>query len=125
MTGTSAALPRSIPHAASRQSDLTIALLVDRPRVDDAYRAYAYFRWVDDSLDQASIPDEARRAFLESQRRLITGAYRGAARAAAPEEQMLLDLVATERRSESGLGLYIRHMMDVMAFDVDRRGRVV
>lgn len=121
----SAELARSITRAASRQTDLTIALLVDRRRVDDAYRAYAYFRWVDDLLDDASSADVVRRAFLESQRRLIAAAYRGDARAATPEERILLDLVAGDRRRETGLGLYLRHMMDVMAFDVERRGRLV
>ena len=40
-----------ITKAASRQTYYTIRLLVDRPLVDDAFRAYAYFRWVDDVLD--------------------------------------------------------------------------
>jgi len=37
--------------SASRQTYYTIRFLVDRQRVEDAYRAYAYFRWVDDVLD--------------------------------------------------------------------------
>ena len=41
----------SITKAASKQTYYTIRFLVDRERVDDAYRAYAYFRWVDDVLD--------------------------------------------------------------------------
>ena len=41
-----------ITWAASKQTYYTIRFLVDRDRVPDAYRTYAYFRWVDDRLDQ-------------------------------------------------------------------------
>ena len=44
-------LAASITKVASKQTYYTIRFLVDRERVADAYRAYAYFRWVDDSLD--------------------------------------------------------------------------
>ena len=44
----------SITKAASKQTYYTIRFLVDRERVDDAYRAYGYFRWVDDVLDADS-----------------------------------------------------------------------
>ncbi len=44
-------LAAKITKAASRQTYYTIRLLVDRNLVDDAYRTYAYFRWVDDALE--------------------------------------------------------------------------
>src|SRR5512137_1215090 len=44
----------SITKSASKQTYYTIRFLVDRERVDDAYRAYGYFRWVDDILDADS-----------------------------------------------------------------------
>ncbi len=44
-------LASSITKTASKQTYYTIRFLVDRDRVDDAYRAYAYFRWVDDVLE--------------------------------------------------------------------------
>ena len=47
-------LASSITKAASKQTYYTIRFLVDRERVDDAYRAYGYFRWVDDVLDADS-----------------------------------------------------------------------
>ncbi len=43
-----------ITKAASKQTYYTIRFLVDRARLEDAYRAYAYFRWVDDVLDAGS-----------------------------------------------------------------------
>ena len=47
-------LATSITKAASKQTYYTIRFLADRERVADAYRAYAYFRWVDDTLDAGS-----------------------------------------------------------------------
>ena len=44
----------AITKAASKQTYYTIRFLVDRDRVADAFRAYAYFRWVDDTLDNNS-----------------------------------------------------------------------
>ncbi len=41
----------AITRFASEQTYFTIRLLVDRDHVEDAYRAYAYFRWLDDRLD--------------------------------------------------------------------------
>ena len=43
-----------ITYAASKQTYYTSNFLVDRDLTDDAYRTYAYFRWVDDILDAAS-----------------------------------------------------------------------
>ena len=48
-------LASSITKAASKQTYYTIRFLVDRERVADAYRAYAYFRWVDDTLDSDNL----------------------------------------------------------------------
>src|SRR5512145_24632 len=78
-------LASAITKVASKQTYYTIRFLVDRDRVDDAYRAYAYFRWVDDvldaRLDSGSIPNETeaskRMAFLERQKFLLESCYRG------------------------------------------------
>ena len=58
-------LASAITEAASKQTFYTIRFLVDRERVDDAYRAYGYFRWVDDQLDQSLLDVPARMAFVE------------------------------------------------------------
>jgi len=50
-TNSPLALAPSLTRAASKQTYYTVRFLVDRERVADAYRAYAYFRWVDDTLD--------------------------------------------------------------------------
>ena len=135
-------LAASITKAASEQTYYTIRYLVDSDRVADAYRAYAYFRWVDDSLDAESGPalsggvrrklsnpvDEAvaRSAFIERQKSLLEKCYRGESpRDADIHERMLVDLVNTDHEKNSGLQCYLRNMMGVMDFDAKRRGRWV
>jgi phytoene/squalene synthetase len=118
----------SITRAASTQTYYTIRFLADRDLVNDAYRTYAYFRWVDDILDSDSGPgglDAAgRTAFLERQKSLMERCYRNEEpRKATTEERMLADLIRSDRNRNSGLGVYIRNMMRVMEFDVRRRGR--
>jgi phytoene/squalene synthetase len=119
-------LGASITRAASLQTYYTVRCLVDRDLVPAAYRAYAYFRWVDDRLDEPGRQRRDRLAFLERQRRLIERCYCGqAVTLAAPEEAMLVELVRMDGRQDSGLRSYICNMMDVMAFDAERRGRLV
>jgi len=70
----------SITKAASKQTYYTIRFLVDRDRVDDAYRAYGYFRWVDDVLDADSGSRSERMAFVERQKSLLESCYRASFR---------------------------------------------
>lgn len=125
-------LASAITRAASKQTYYTIRLLVDRPRVDDAYRAYGYFRWVDDVLD-ADVPalsdDDASRLerilFLERQRSLLDACLGGQSPPVTdPREAMLVELVR-HAGSDDALRAYLHHMMLVMEFDVRRRGRLV
>jgi phytoene/squalene synthetase len=138
----------SITKAASQQTYYTIRFLVDRERVADAYRAYAYFRWVDDTLDEdsalpkstgtvvsggsgreASRPEaeaHERINFLERQKSLLGNCYRGEViQDATPEEKMLVELVQQDHEKNSGLQSYLRNMMQVMDFDARRRGRLI
>jgi phytoene/squalene synthetase len=126
-------LASSITRAASKQTYYTIRFLVDREGVADAYRAYGYFRWVDDTLDSESparsggvAADEVakRVRFLERQKSLLETCYRGESFPdASPEEQMLIELVQHDHEKNSGLQSYLRNMMYVMEFDARRRGR--
>src|SRR5512140_1342499 len=123
-------LASSITKAASQQTYYTVRFLVDRERVADAYRAYAYFRWVDDTLDAGdfalSVADGHRIAFLERQKSLLEKYYRGeSVSAATPEENLLIELVKHDNEKNSGLQCYLRNMMQVMDFDARRRGRLI
>jgi hypothetical protein len=123
MTTTPASL---ITKAASKQTYYTIRFLVDRERVEDAYRAYGYFRWVDDVLDGDSGSGSERIAFLERQKSLLEACYRGESpQDANLQESMLVELVRHDQEENSGLQLYLDNMMQVMDFDVRRRGSVI
>jgi hypothetical protein len=119
-------LAPSITKAASEQTYYTIRYLVDSERIADAYRAYAYFRWVDDYLDAGSASSPERTAFLERQKSLLEECYRGEEpRDADIHERMLVELVQKDTRKTSGLHCYLRNMMGVMDFDAKRRGRLI
>lgn len=130
----SAKLPYSDPAfaanttlAASKQTYYTIRFLADRCLVDDAYRAYAYFRWVDDCLDQEAKPRAERLAFLRRQQTLIASIEAGTQLPGdlSSAELLVVELLHKERDQNSGLHAYIRNMMAVMAFDAGRRGRLI
>jgi len=119
-------LASAITKAASKQTYYTIRFLVDRDRVEDAYRAYAYFRWVDDTLDAGSISSLERIAFLERQESLLEKCYRGEVlHDVNIQEKMLIELIRHDHERNSGLQSYLRNMMQVMAFDTRRRGRLI
>ena len=132
-------LAPSITKDASKQTYYTIRFLVDRERVADAYRAYAYFRWVDDTLDAGEdlaqsgivsrrheVEADERINFLERQKSLLEKCYQGEAPPDATiEENMLIELVRHDHEKNSGLQSYLRSMMQVMEFDARRRGRLI
>ena len=111
--------------SASKQAYYTIRFLADSDRADDAYCAYAYFRWVDDIVD-GNLNLTERIAFLSRQKTLLDQCYRNEApQNASPEEQMLIRLIRHDHEKNSGLQTYLRNMMKVMEFDVQRRGRLI
>ncbi len=115
-----------ITKSASSQTYYTIRFLADEARREDAYRAYGYFRWVDDILDSDMGSDFQRMAFFERQDYLLEQCYRGQ----PPEdvyflEKLLVELVQQDQEKNSGLRIYLRNMMRVMEFDVRRRGRLI
>jgi hypothetical protein len=116
----------SITESASKQTYYTIRLLVDRERVADAYRAYAYFRWVDDTLDEGSVSASKRMAFLERQKSLLEKCYQGNfPQSATVEENMMIELTKQNHHKNSGLQSYLHNMMQVMEFDARRRGKLI
>ena len=119
-------LASSITRAASKQTYYTIRFLADRERVEDAYQAYGYFRWVDDTLDSDSGSPFERVAFLERQKLLLEQCYRGEMpRETSVHEDMLAELIMQDHEKNSGLQLYLRNMMQVMDFDAKRRSRLI
>ena len=113
----SATLAEIITRDASIQSYLTIKALVPQEHRDDAFRAYAYYRWVDDLLDGEGLNQAQRSDFISSQRRLLSDCLNGhPPRELCAEELLLVDLTQGHLKRDLGLKIYLRDMMDVMAF---------
>jgi len=128
----SGSLAAAITKAASKQTYYTIRFFVDRGRVEDAYRAYGYFRWLDDVLDsESSCEDDTcsqleKITFVNRQKSLLEACYRGEfPENLSAEEQMLVDLVRHDTEKNIGLQSYLRNMMAVMIFDASRRGHII
>jgi phytoene/squalene synthetase len=116
----------SITRQASSQTYYTIQFLVDQGLTQGAYRTYGYFRWLDDRLDQGDWDRAERMAFVARQKAIVDRCYRGDRPGhLLDEEQMVADLIDSDHRHSSGLHAYIRNMMAVMAFDAERRGRLI
>jgi hypothetical protein len=116
----------SITKAASKQTYYTIRFLADRDRIDDAYRAYAYFRWVDDILDTDTGLGSERMAFMQRQKQLLEKCYAGErVGEVTSQENILVELVQRDHDAGSGLAVYLHNLMQVMDFDTRRRGRLV
>ena len=121
-----AVLAATMTRHASKQTYWTIKYLVDRHLVDDAYRAYAYFRWVDDYLDEECGARCDRLAFVQRQRQIIAAAYAGERQGnLTDEERLVIDLIRNDKAENSGVRAYIDNMMAVMAFDAARRGALI
>jgi phytoene/squalene synthetase len=119
-------LAESITKSASKQTYYTIRLFADRDRAADAFRAYGYFRWVDDFIDAEGNSSAGRIAFAIRQQSILESCYRGELPDQLSEEEwMLADLIRSDAEKNSGLQIYLRNMMDVMIFDAKRRGQVV
>ena len=119
-------LAPSITKAASKQTHYTIRFLADRDRLTDAYRAYAYFRWVDDVLDAATASSMGRSTFIHRQKSILEACYRKEApNDVSVQEMLLVELIQSDTEENSGLQYYLRNMMAVMAFDTERRGSLI
>jgi phytoene/squalene synthetase len=115
-------LAREITYKASQQTAWTIQTLVPQHKRDDAFRAYAYFRWVDDVLDGDSLHQGERLSFLHSQMELLDQCLSGnPPRQISSDEWLLVELTQGPLGHDPGLRTYLRDMMAVMAFDAHRR----
>jgi len=126
MRDATAALAQSITRAGSKQTYYTARLMVDKDLVSDFYRAYAYFRWVDDTIDVSSQSNDQRISFIRRQRELIDRLYRNERLDdLTPEEEMVADLISHDRGENSGLQSFIRNMLAIIEFDACRKGRLI
>ena len=121
-----AALARSITQEGSKQAYYTALLMVDKNLVNDFNRAYAYFRWVDDIVDDTSQSYDKRIAYIKQQKELIDRLYCDERPPnLTSEEQIIADLISHDRNEDSWLQSFIRNMFAIVEFDTYRQGRLV
>lgn len=132
MSDATATLARAITWTGSKQTYYTARLMVDKDLVDDFFRAYAYFRWVDDIIDKPPSEDypiksdQESSAFIRRQKELIDTLYQnGRAADLIPEEEIVADLICHDRGENSGLQSFIRNMLAIIEFDAQRKGMPV
>ena len=123
-------LAAEITRKSSKQTYYLFRFFVDRDKKENAFRTYAYFRWVDDILDgpfdYAQGDQEKKLAFVQRQRGILEDLYNGITPLDLDTPEVLLeDLVKSDPRRDSGLYLYLDRMMRVMEFDARRRGKEI
>lgn len=122
----SGALAQSITRVSSKQTYYTARIMVDRDKRYDFFRAYAYFRWADDVIDVYSRSDEERISFIKRQKAIIDALYGHEEFSdLTPEEQMVAELIRSDRQEGSGLQSFIRNMLAIIEFDAHRRSRLI
>ena len=122
----SAELAQSVTRTGSKQTYYTARFMVDKDLVDDFYRAYAYFRWIDDVIDVSSRSDEERLRFITRQKELIEKLYlKKPVENLTPEEVILKDLINSDQGEDSGLQSFIRNMFAIIEFDATRKGKSI
>ena len=126
MTAMSAELARTITRASSKQSYYTARLMVDQHLEFDCYRAYGYFRWVDDVVDIECSTQSERLAFIRHQKELVECLYRTEFPLdLTPEEEILADLIRNDAGMCYRLRSYIRNFLAIIEFDAERKGRLI
>jgi phytoene/squalene synthetase len=119
-------LARQITSSSSKQADFVASLIVDKHMIDDFYRAYAYFRWADDVVDDQCKSADERNAFIKRQKKLVDKIYQGEKTGEiVAQEQMLADLIGENIDKNDLLGSYIHNVLSTLEFDAQRAGRLI
>lgn len=126
MENTTNTLASSITWTGSKQTYYTARLLVDRGLVNSFYQAYAYFRWMDDIIDDSTRSNDERISFIKRQRELLERLYNNEKpEDLKPEEEILKVLISHDQVENSGLQSFIRNMFALVEFDAYRKGRLI
>ena len=105
-------LARAITRNGSKQAFFSIQFMVDKHLKDDAHRAYAYFRWVDDTIDETALSNKDRISFVSRQKGIINSLFNnGPLPALTPEEEIIVQLMMSRRGNIKKLKSYIQNMM--------------
>jgi phytoene/squalene synthetase len=121
-----AKLARRMTWRGSKQSFLVGQFLVDRKLRNDFFRAYAYFRWIDDMIDEVIPTRRGRIEFIDRQSELIRSIYSNQEiKIENEEEEILLDLIKNDKSTHNGLKSFIEKMFSIIEFDTLRKDSVI
>ena len=116
-------LARTITWNSSKQTYYTARFMVDNGLQDDCYRAYSYFRWADNVIDDQCQTQADRMTFINRQIRLVAGLCNGENfEHLSPEEELIADLIDHERGESCKLRSYIHNFLAILDFDAKRKG---
>jgi phytoene/squalene synthetase len=121
-----AALAKNITWKGSKQTYYTAKWMVDKDLVSDFFKAYAYFRWVDDVIDVTSRSREERKTFIGRQRKLIEKLYLNEQmNDLSLEEEIAVELIQHDRDEEGGLQSFVENMFAIIEFDAHRKDQLI
>ncbi|MBC8507122.1 MAG: squalene/phytoene synthase family protein [Anaerolineales bacterium] len=121
-----AKLARTITWNSSKQTYYTANLLVDRGMEDDCYRAYSYFRWADNVIDEECQTRSERMDFISRQIHLVSKLCDGLQiDDLSPEEELIADLIRHDGEGSCGLRSYVRNFLSILEFDARRKDRYI
>ena len=121
-----AKLARNITWNSSKQTYYTAKLLVDRGMEDDCYRAYSYFRWADNIIDDECQTRSERMDFISRQIRIVSEICEGKQiDDLSAEEELISDLIRHDSKGSCGLRSYVRNFLSILEFDARRKDRLI
>jgi phytoene/squalene synthetase len=120
------ALAKRITKSSSIQTYLTILLFADGNLAKDCFKAYAYFRWLDDQVDINLESKSKRLVFIKRQKRIISDLYQGKRIfKLSPEERIIEQLIKADTTENSKLKSFIINFFKIIEFDSERKDRFV
>lgn len=121
-----ASLAETITRNSSIQTYVTIKFFVDKLLVNDCFKAYAYFRWLDDEIDIRRRTRKSRIGFIKNQKIIIQKSYLGKMPAIlSPHEKLIAELILTNPDKKSKLGSFILNFFRIIEFDAYRKNSLV
>ncbi|MHA2347187.1 MAG: squalene/phytoene synthase family protein, partial [Candidatus Hodarchaeales archaeon] len=119
-------IAKSIVRKSNKLTYLIILLLVDKNLRKECFKAYAYFRWLDDLIDNNGAQNERIKVLINRQKVIIQQAYNDEKpNASSPEEEILIELIKGDKRDDSYLKSYILNFFSIIEFDSTRKGKNV
>jgi phytoene/squalene synthetase len=124
-----ALLAKSITWKGSKLTYLIGCIFVDRDLREDFFRAYAYFRWLDDIVDDSNTTRQDRLQFVMRQDSLIRCLFSGETWPSVddlcPQEELLVQLTQARHHHSENLRSFVENMFAIIKFDAHRKDHTI